>query len=180
MRAAIGAGLLCLVGLCLAACTSQTPYQSPGTYADPAKYCDAVVTIDKPDKRYTGPAVPEWMARALRNETGASPTAPLDPFRQALWRCADGYVMACTVGANIPCDSKGDTSKVPTKGAEAYCRDNLNSETVPAVATGHATVYEWRCRDGKAVVVDQVLPLDGQGYPSVFWYKVTPTDGGPS
>ena len=177
MRGVVAVGLLLLGIATLVACTSQTPYQRPGTYADPAAYCNAVVTLDKPDKRYTGPAVPDWMARALRKETGAAADAPLEPFSHAVWRCADGYVMACTVGANIPCDSKGDTSKVPTPAAVAYCRDNPNGEAVPAVATGHATVYEWRCREGKAVVVDQVLPLDEQGYPSVFWYKVTPEDG---
>jgi hypothetical protein len=177
MRRSIAVGLLSLAGLALGSCaTPQQAKISVYTFADPASYCSAVGTIDQPDARYTGPAVPDWLARALRKETGAAPDAPLDLFRHAAWRCADDAVLACTVGANIPCDSKGDTSRTPTPGATAYCRTNPDGEVVPAAATGHATVYEWRCRGGKAEIVSQVLPLDAQGYPAVFWYKVTPAD----
>jgi hypothetical protein len=86
-------------------------------------------------------------------------------------------VLACTVGANIPCDSKGDTSRTPTQAASAFCRNSRDGADVPATAAGRTTVYEWRCAAGQAVIVGQVLPLDFQGYPSVFWYKVTPQDG---
>ena len=33
-----------------------------GSFKDPVAYCRAVGTIDKPDARYQGPKLPDWMA----------------------------------------------------------------------------------------------------------------------
>ncbi|HLI13916.1 MAG TPA: hypothetical protein VKY65_20165 [Alphaproteobacteria bacterium] len=150
-----------------------------GRFDDPVAYCRAVGTIDKPDSRYDGPPVPAWLARALRRASHAAATAPLGLFDHAVWRCAHGHVLACTYGANIPCDSKADTSRWPAPGAVNFCRDSPEAEVVPAAATGHATVYEWRCHHGKPKIVRQVLRVDREGYPAAFWYRVTPAMGRP-
>jgi hypothetical protein len=34
---------------------------TPGGLDDPVAYCQAVGTIDAPDAKYKGPAVPDWM-----------------------------------------------------------------------------------------------------------------------
>lgn len=151
--------------------------ESAARYGDPTPYCAAVGTIDKPDARYIGPAVPDWMARALRRATGAASNAPIEIFRHAVWRCAEGKVMACSYGANIPCDMKADIRRRPSAGARRFCRDQPDAEIVPAYASGRATVYAWRCQGGKPVIVRQVLEIDGQGYARSFWYPVTPELG---
>jgi hypothetical protein len=142
------------------------------TYADPAAYCAALGTIDSPDKRYTGEPIPDWIARALMRATGAPRDAPISVFKHAEWRCADGRVMACSYGANIPCDQKADASRVPSSGARAFCAQNPGAGVVPAFAAGHATVYEWRCDGTRAVSARQVLHVDPQGYAAEFWHAI--------
>jgi hypothetical protein len=70
-------------------------------FTNPVAYCKAEGTIDRPDSRYTGPKLPAWMARDLNLKPGQS--------KLMEWRCANGTVLACVYGANIPCDSKANT-----------------------------------------------------------------------
>ena len=144
------------------------------TFDDPARYCAGVGTIDRPDARYTGDAVPDWIAHALMRATNAPADAPLAPFKRAVWRCDHGRVLACSYGANIPCDKKADTSRKPGLGARAFCRDNPGADVVPAVATGHATIYQWRCQGARPVIARQALQVGRRGFPSAFWRIVSP------
>jgi hypothetical protein len=157
---------------CAAAPLLSSAAEPGPSYADPVAYCAAVGTIDHPDARYTGEAVPDWMARSLIQATGASPTAPLSVFRHAEWRCAEGRVMACSYGANIPCDQKADTRRRPSQGSRAFCAEHPGAGVIPAYATGHATIYEWRCKGIEPVIARQVLQVDAQGYPAPFWHDV--------
>ena len=93
------------------------------SFQDPVAYCRAVGTIDKPDARYTGAKLPGWMAAKLHLEP--------DQAKMMEWRCADGAVLACLYGANIPCDSRADVSRTPTEGIAGYCRENPGSDFVP-------------------------------------------------
>src|ERR671918_1505994 len=52
----------------------------PATFTDPFAYCAAVGTIDAPDSRYTGPNVPEAVARGLMKAFSAPAAAPPEPF----------------------------------------------------------------------------------------------------
>ncbi|MBN9559589.1 MAG: hypothetical protein J0H14_02535 [Alphaproteobacteria bacterium] len=167
-------------GIAVAAMAALLAVAAPAraaTYDDPAPYCAAVGTIDKPDARYTGPAVPEWIARALMRATDAPADSSPAFFEHAAWRCDHGRVLACSYGANIPCDSKADTSRVPGLGAKEFCRENPGADVVPAVATGHATVFAWRCKGKRPVIARQVLKVDRRGFPSAFWHVVTPPRG---
>src|SRR5262245_7102022 len=123
----------------LAACASV-----PGperTYADPFAYCRAVGTIDAPDARYAGPSVPPPVAEGLRRAFRAPADAPLERFtRGTSWRCMDGKVYACTVGANLPCGEKADTSRAPRLSIAEFCRQNPSADIIPMVVTGRATV----------------------------------------
>ena len=71
-----------------------SPVFAQKTYSDPAAYCKAVGTIDKPDARYTGQKLPAWMAKQLNMQP--------DQGKLMEWRCAGGAVLACQYGANIP------------------------------------------------------------------------------
>ena len=81
-------------------------------------------------------------------------------------------VYACFVGANLPCESKANTDKTPTAAETEVCTANPSGENIPAVVTGHETVYEWGCKDGKPVVMRQVLQVDERGFISDIWYAI--------
>ena len=150
------------------------PARAAPAYDDPAAYCAAVRTIDKPDARYRGPAIPDWMARALKKAEDSPDSTPLDVFKHAEWRCADGRVLACFYGANLPCGEKADSSRRPCQGLVAYCRENPGADVVPAYVTGRRTVYEWRCRAGTPAIVRQFERIDEQGFAARYWHAVTP------
>jgi hypothetical protein len=82
-------------------------------------------------------------------------------------RCAGSTLMGCTVGANLDC-FKADTRRVLT-GATAWCRDNPNAESIPMAATGHATIYEWSCKEGRAVAGKPLVKVDSQGFIADNW-----------
>jgi hypothetical protein len=160
-----------VLGVSIALCVLGGPARA-ATYTDPALYCAAVGTIDKPDARYAGEAVPDWIARALMRATDAPAGADPAFFKHAAWRCDHGRVLACGYGANIPCDAKADTSRVPGPGANEFCRENPGADVVPAVATGHATIYAWRCAGQRPAIARQVLKVDRRGFPAAFWHVV--------
>jgi hypothetical protein len=147
----------------------------PATFTNPFAYCAAVGTVDAPDPRYTGPKVPEVVAQGLKKAFGAPADAPLEPFlHNTFWRCMDGQVYACTVGANLPCQERADVSRRPTQGMTDFCKDNPHAEVIPAVATGRATVYEWKCAKGAPEVVRQFAQPDARGFLSHIWYAISP------
>jgi hypothetical protein len=161
---------------------SITPAASPtqesglqSTFTDPFVYCAAVGTVDAPDSRYTGPKVPEAVARGLKRAIGVPANAPLESFlRNTFWRCMDGRVYACTVGANFPCQERADTSRMPGQGVVDFCKNNPQAEVIPAVVTGRTTVYEWKCTKATPEVVRQFAHPDARGFLSNIWYAINP------
>ncbi|MFN2186132.1 MAG: hypothetical protein ACK2UU_19280, partial [Anaerolineae bacterium] len=106
---------------------------TPTTYADPFVYCAAVGTVDAPGSDYVGPRVPESVAQGLQQALNA-PDTPIDMLENgSSWRCMDGSVYACFVGANLPCEAKANTDRMPTQEELDYCQQNPNSDFVPAV-----------------------------------------------
>ncbi len=163
-------GLL-LVAATLTGCTGQV---SQMAYGDPFDYCAAVGTADTPGLPYNGPAMPESVARGLQKAMNV-PDTPLDILQQgSTWRCMDGQVYACFVGANLPCAAQGDTSQTPTQAEILYCQQNPDSDFIPAAVTGRETVYEWRCAAGSPEVVRQVSETDAQGFMADIWYPLSP------
>lgn len=200
-------GLVLCVGL-LAACSSPTPaapppvtvVQTPPTAAptptqasaptggaanpgsaDPFAYCAMVGSIDAPDARYTGPQVPDAVLSGLIQAAQISPTRPKDVLAQSsFWRCMNGKVYACTVGANLPCQEKADTSKTASAAVNDFCKANPASGSIPAAVTGRATVYDWKCANGKPEIVKQMFDPDARGFIADFWYEIAPTATAPS
>jgi hypothetical protein len=79
------------------------------------------------------------------------------------WRCANGTVLACLYGANIPCGSKAKTSRKPTPAIVDYCRQNPDSDFVPMVVTGHESAVSWACHRSVPVAVRSAA-VDAQGF----------------
>lgn len=148
---------------------------SPAAFDDPFAYCAAIGSIDAPDSRYTGEQPPAAVIAGLRTALDAPADAPDDFFKQGtFWRCADGQVKACMVGANLPCQEQADLSETPNEGTVAFCKENPNADGVPAAATGRATVFIWSCADGAPVKGEQVFQADAQGFIADFWYLIEP------
>jgi len=181
--AALQLTILALIA-CMSPATSQvtTPPTArpaedsgqPATFTDPSAYCAAVGTIDAPDSRYTGPNVPEAVAQGLKKAFGAPAAAPLEPFlHHSFWRCMNGIVYACTVGANLPCQERADISRKPTESMTDFCRNHPQAKVIPAVVTGRATVYEWTCANDIPEVVRQFTQPDARGFLSNIWYAIS-------
>ncbi len=132
-------------------------------YSDPITYCRAVGTIDRPDARYAGRKLPDWMAAKL----GLKPNQD----KMMEWRCAGGVVLACLYGANIPCDAKADARRRPTAAIRQFCREHQGSDVVPMYVTGHASVVSWACH-GTRPVVTRVGGVDAEGYATAYWHGV--------
>ncbi len=151
--------------------------QSQETFTNPFQYCKAVGSVDEPGENYTGEKVPTYIAEQLKEEFGAPESAPVDVFvRGTYWRCMDGSVYACNVGANLPCQEKADVSKEPNEGMINYCKENPDAEFIPAFAQGRTTVYEWKCKGSEPEIVKQVIDTDAAGYQKNFWYKIKPPE----
>ncbi len=145
------------------------------TYSDPFAYCAAVGAVDAPDARYDGPQTPDPVVRGLMKAMGMAADAPVDPFaRLTKWRCMSAKVYACNLGANIPCDEKADTNRTPTAAMNDYCNANP-SAVIPAVVTGRATVFDWKCTGGKPQIVKELTQPDARGFLAMFWYEVAPS-----
>jgi hypothetical protein len=143
---------------------------SEGQFDDPFAYCAAVGTIDAPDARYTGPALPENVARGLKAALDLPAEAPLAPLLgNSIRRCMDRKVYACTIGANLPCAEKADTRTDPSAAVREFCRQNHGAEVIPIVVTGRATVFEWRCANERPTIVRQVAQPDAAGYLANIW-----------
>ncbi len=146
------------------------------TFNDPFAYCAAVGTLDKPDARYTGTAVPDAVINGFKKAAGLeSSTEPMDMLRQTtIWRCMGGKLYACNFGANLPCDSKANTDKTPTSEMNEYCKANPGASFIPASVTGHETIYSWQCLNDQAAIQSQVDQVDAAGYMERIWFPIQP------
>ena len=175
--------LLALAVLVLSACSpnphtliGSAPASTPATFADPFAYCAAIGQIDAPDAHYTGPQMNDalfnaYLKAAGLDQNGAYP----DAFKKmTIWRCMGGKLYACNFGANIPCDSKADTNKIPTQAMNDYCKQSHESDFIPASVTGHTTIYSWHCVKDTPAILSQLGSVDAAGYQSSYWQIVEP------
>jgi hypothetical protein len=88
-----------------------------------------------------------------------------------VFRCADGHVLVCTTGANLPC-GPANTNREPGPGAIAWCRDHPDRAGIPAVATGHDTIFAWRCKDHTPRIDRQLYTVDGFGFITQYWKQL--------
>ncbi len=155
-----------------AATEATTPPANEEIFTDAFAYCADVGTIDAPDARYAGPPIPEEVVAGLQAALN-TPDLPGDMLiNGSSWRCMDGQVYACFVGANLPCTEKANTDNTPTSAEQEFCRQQPDADVIPAYVTGHNTIYEWRCTNGAPKVVKQVFQVDAQGYIADIWYPI--------
>ncbi len=143
------------------------------SHADAFAYCSAVGNVDAPDARYTGAKTPDAIVRSLMKAMNMGAGTNAAEFaRLTKWRCMGGKVYACNVGANIPCDEKADTNRTPTTAMNDFCKANPAASAIPAVVTGRATVYDWKCTAGKPAINKELTKPDARGYLTMYWYEL--------
>jgi hypothetical protein len=86
------------------------------------------------------------------------------------FRCMSGKIWLCNYGANLVC-GKAKVSREST-GATAFCKENPGSDSVPMAATGHDTIYSWKCAGNKARISRQTLTVDPRGFIAENWKRV--------
>jgi hypothetical protein len=157
--------------------TTTPSSTSTRALSDPFAYCTAVGTVDSPGNPYVGPKTPDAVVMGFKAAAGLeSSTEPMDVLRQTtVWRCMGGKVYACNFGANLPCDSKADTSSEPTSGTTSYCEANPGAASIPMSVTGHATIYSWHCVGREAATLEQIDQADAAGYLKRIWYQIAPS-----
>jgi hypothetical protein len=88
----------------------------------------------------------------------------------AFVRCVGARLMGCYVGANLDCDKANTRRMLP--GATAWCRQNPGAMNIPMAATGHDTIYAWRCVGKRAVAGRAIRAVDPDGYDAGNWKEV--------
>jgi len=137
----------------------------PG-FTDSTAYCASVQTIDAPDERWAGSAVPSSLVSAVEKRLGQAAT-----INQILWRCLDGRVYWCLAFGTNWCQH-GDTSLVPTQQLDKFCSSHSDSDDVGRVVAGRATVDRWGCRSGEPTVLERRFSVDVQGFMNASWYAL--------
>jgi hypothetical protein len=131
----------------------------------PTAVCARVGTDDTPR------AIPEGLVAAVNAVFGTRMPVKV-AVATTVFRCADGHVLVCTTGANLPCGA-ADTSRTPGPGAVEWCRTRPSADFIPAFATGHSTIYAWRCENGQARIVRQLQGVDPRGFVARYWKRLS-------
>lgn len=90
--------------------------------------------------------------------------------RNGVYRCVDGQVYACMTGANLNC-GKANTQML-NRGGDFWCRQHPDAASIPFFATGHDSIYAWRCDGSRAVIARQVSHVDARGFTSENWRRL--------
>jgi hypothetical protein len=149
----------CAIAAALALGALQFPW--PASAASAAAFCASGA----------GPRAPVPVPPGLEAEVARTFDIPIEMVRDgAVMRCAGTRLLACAVGANLNCGKANARRSLP--GASAFCRVNPDAGVVPMAATGHDTIYDWRCVGRRAVAGKTVVAVDNDGYDAENWKEV--------
>ena len=117
------------------------------------------------------PRVPVPVPKNLEADVARTFSVPVDLVRGgAFVRCAGARLLACVVGANLNCGKANTRRSLP--GASAFCRANPDAQIIPMAATGHDTIYAWRCAGQRELAAKAVVAVDRDGYDAGNWKEV--------
>ena len=130
-------------------------------FNDPVKYCATVDTVDAPDGRFTGAAIPSGVASALQLPASADAS-------KVHWRCAGKIAYACYATTIAVC------SLTPTvELMVAYCAAHPDTQSIPA-PNGF-----WNCNGKRPVIPrDQKWPADARGFYAPAWTRLADAANG--
>jgi hypothetical protein len=118
-----------------------------------------------------GPRVAIHVPKKLEADVAKAFNITVDMVRDAAFvRCAGTKLLACWVGANLNCGKANTRRSLP--GASEFCRANPDADMIPMAATGHDTIYAWRCAGKRAVATKAVVAVDPDGYDAGNWREI--------
>ena len=118
-----------------------------------------------------GPRAPAPVPKDLEAAVARTFGLPVELVRRgAFVRCAGDRLLACAIGANLNCGKANTRRSLP--GASEFCRANPGADYIPMFATGHDTIYAWRCVGKRAVAGKALVPVDAHGYDAGNWKEV--------
>lgn len=161
-----------VIGTALLAAACCTSCAENPTATDPFAWCEHQGTTEA---KIGGQFTP-LLAEAMVAQGLVSADAPAQVQEANAWRCMDGSVWVCPLGANLPCAEKADLSREPTPAMSAWCNDSPGA-AIPAYVTGRATVYNWTCDGTNPVIEKQLGTADKAGYLAEFWYRLNRPQG---
>lgn len=169
---------------------TETPSPAAVVFDDPFSYCASVGTIDDVvrldtssddvsqwelvilDTRWAGPPVPEAVMQFFSAQYLETLLPEYLADRGLIWRCFEGGVWGCIVGAHGGLCDKAETSREPNRQMVEFCQENSEYDHMPFGVTGHGTIYIWNCREGAPVIDRQWLDVDPRGFISENWYEI--------
>lgn len=117
------------------------------------------------------PDVPIPVPKDLEADVAKTFDIPVEMVRDgAFVRCAGTRLLACAVGANLNCGKANASRSLP--GAREYCHVNPDADNIPMAATGHDTIYSWRCVGRRAVAGKKLVAVDRDGYDAGNWKEI--------
>jgi hypothetical protein len=148
-------------------CIALVPLFAYAAEPGPAAYC-AEVRNDDAVRAYD-PSLRPGLLNAYARLFPQARMPPDDRVFQASThlRCADGRLLACFTGANLPCGKLNAARD--NRGAAAFCAENPNAQVVPAFATGHDAAFLYRCAAGQAEMSGETFVLDRRGFAAELW-----------
>ena len=137
------------------------PFASPASAASGAAFCSSAAA----------PRASIPIPRQLEARVAEAFGLPVDLVRDTGFvRCAGSRLLACVIGANLNCGKANPSRSLP--GASEFCRENPDADNIPMAATGHDTIYDWRCVGRRAVATKTVVAVDAQGYDAENWKEL--------
>jgi hypothetical protein len=116
----------------------------------------------------TAPApLPASLIPAVQKAFGLHNANPAWVERSTVVRCMGGRLLACNIGANLPCGKANTATTLPA--ADDWCRQNPNADFIPAYISGHDSAEHWRCINGATAVTGKPAAVDAQGYLTEYW-----------
>jgi hypothetical protein len=140
------------IGLALALGAGQAVAAESGV----TSYCAAHPDSDFPARDFYGSVYnPSKIPKPVR-KAGAN-----------AWRCMNGRVLVCRIGADgRPCQ-KLDSDPTPAPPIKTYCSANPSADFVPMVVIGQSS-STWRCQAGTPRAL-KTEALDKRGFIQSAW-----------
>lgn len=155
-----------IVRMLLVSCVAgSSMFATPASAQDLQAYCAKVGDDDR-----VQPVPDALLPNARRMFDVPANTAASHIKATTSVRCMNGAVWLCNHGANLNC-GKADVSR-NSPGADRFCKQNPDSIGVPMSATGHATVYDWKCVGREARIIGPILQIDGRGFMAGNWKQL--------
>ena len=88
-------------------------------------------------------------------------------------RCMNGKLYVCKIDPQTNCAEKLDFTMEPNDFMQGFCAEaEKEGAILSSIIVGYNSAFEWRCRDGNAVITGQIAEADADGYDKSIWVGI--------